>query len=205
MSDMNIFHILAICGMLSPILYTLMWIIGGIKQPDYSHIRDDISSLIAVDAPNKNLFDKFIISSSILLFVFYLGLHWGVSNGEGSILGPILFIVASFIGVLVAILFPLDAGGEIETTRGKMHLILVTVMGLLTLAGMVAMWLRLESVAEWSSFATFSLYTALIALALFIIAAIGVNSNYRGILERFAVSSYQIYYFVIALMVFLMN
>ncbi|MHA2117717.1 MAG: DUF998 domain-containing protein, partial [Candidatus Thorarchaeota archaeon] len=76
---MNLFHLLAICGMLSPIIYTLMWILGGILQPGYSHIRDDISSLMAVDAPNKKLFDKFIISSSTLLFVFYIGLHWGVN------------------------------------------------------------------------------------------------------------------------------
>ena len=70
---MNIFHILAICGMLSPILYTLMWILGGILDPDYSHIRDDVSTLIAVAAPNKKLLDKFIISSSTLLFIFYIG------------------------------------------------------------------------------------------------------------------------------------
>ena len=86
----NLFQILAFCGMLSPIIYTLMWILGGILIPEYSHIRDDVSTLIAVDAPKKKLFDKFIISSSILLFVFYIGLHWGVNNGEGSIIGPIL-------------------------------------------------------------------------------------------------------------------
>ena len=50
---MNIFQILAICGILGPIVYTVMWILGGILQPDYSHIRDDISSLFAVGAPNK--------------------------------------------------------------------------------------------------------------------------------------------------------
>lgn len=182
-----------------------MWILGGIKQPDYSHVRDDVSSLLAVDAPNKKLFDKFIIASSILLLVFYLGVHWGVNNGVGSILGPVLFIVSGVMGVLVALFFPLDAGGEIVTTRGKMHLILVTVMGLLTLVGMVAMWMRLEAVAEWSMFATLSLSTAIISLILFIVAGIGVNSQYRGLLERFAVSTFQVYYFVFALMVFLMN
>jgi hypothetical protein len=202
---MNLFHLLAICGMLSPIIYTLMWIIGGIIQPDYSHIRDDVSSLMAVDAPNKKLFDKFIISSSTLSFLFYLGLHWGVNNGVGSIIGPILFVISGFLGVLVALFFPLDAGGEIITTRGKMHLILISIAGILATAGMVAMWLRLESVVEWSVFATFSLITAVVSLILVVISAFTATRSYFGLVERFMVSSYQIYYFVIALMVFLTN
>jgi len=202
---MNLFHLLAICGMLSPIIYTLMWILGGILQSDYSHIRDDVSTLIAVDAPNKKLFDKFIISSSTLLFIFYIGLHWGVNNGEGSIIGPILFVISGFLGVLVALFFPLDAGGEIITTRGKMHLILIAISGILATAGMVAMWFRLESVVEWSVFATFSLITAIVSLILVVISAFTATRSYFGLIERFMVSSYQVYYFVLALMVFLSN
>ncbi|MHA2379776.1 MAG: DUF998 domain-containing protein [Candidatus Thorarchaeota archaeon] len=202
---MNLFHLLAVCGMLSPIIYTLMWILGGILQPDYSHIRDDVSTLIAVDAPNKKMFDKFIISSSTLLFVFYTGLHWGVNNGEGPIIGPVLFVISGLLGVLVALFFPLDAGGEIITTRGKMHLILIAISGILATAGMVAMWLRLELVVGWSAFAAFSLITAVVSLILVVISAFTTTSSYFGLIERFMVSSYQVYYFVLALMVFLTN
>jgi hypothetical protein len=160
---------------------------------------------MAVDAPNKKLFDKFIITSSTLLFVFYLGLHWGVNNGVGSIIGPVLFIISGFLGVLVALFFPLDAGGEIVTTRGKMHLILIAISGLLTTAGMVAMWFRLESVIEWTTFAIFSLITAIVSLIFVIISSVTATSSYFGLIERFMVSIYQIYYFVLALMVFLTN
>ena len=69
---MNLFQILAICGMISPIVYTLTWILGGFLRSDYSHIRDDVSSLTAVGAPRKRLFDALIITSSVLLFVFTL-------------------------------------------------------------------------------------------------------------------------------------
>ncbi|UCH03983.1 MAG: DUF998 domain-containing protein [Candidatus Thorarchaeota archaeon] len=202
---MNLFHLLAISGMLSPIIYTVMWILGGILLPDYSHIRDDVSTLMAVDAPRKKLFDKFIISSSTLLFVFYLGLHWGVNNGEGSIIGPVLFVISGFLGMLVALFFPLDAGGEITTTRGKMHLVLISISGILTTAGMVAMWFRLESVVEWSTFATFSLITAIVSLILVVASSFTATKSYFGLVERFMVSTYQVYYFVLALMVFLTN
>ncbi len=202
---MNIFQILAICGILSPIVYTVMWIFGGILQPDYNHIRDDISSLFAVSAPNKGLMQSFIITSSVLLFVFYIGLHEGINDGGGSIVGPILFLTSSVLGILVALFFPLDAGGEIITLRGKMHLILVVGSGLLTIAGMVALYFRLQLVEVWSAFAPYSLISAIVSLILVIISGIFIKSKYRGLLERLGVYPYQLYYFVLSLMVFLNN
>jgi hypothetical protein len=148
---------------------------------------------------------SFIIVSSVLLFLFYLGLHEGLNDDRGSIVGPVLFIISSFLGILVAFFFPLDEGGEIVTFRGKMHLILVVGSGLLTFGGMVALWFRLQEVPEWSSFATYSLISAISSIILLIIAGIFIASKYRGLLERLGVTPYQLYYFVLALMVFLNN
>jgi len=218
---MMIFQILAICGMISPIVYTAMWVLVGNLQEDYSHIRTDISSLFAVGAPNKRMAQLMMIISSVLLFVFYIGLHEGINDGGGSILGPILFLISSVLGILVALFFPLDAGGEIKTIvalffpldaggeiktiRGKMHLILVVASGILTIAGMVALWFRLQFVANWSAFALFSLISAIVSLILIIISGIFATSKYRGLLERIGVTPYQLYYFVLGLMVFLNN
>lgn len=202
---MNIIQILALCGMISPIVYTAMWVIIGSLQSDYSHIKTDISSLYAVGAPNKRLSQSLIILSSVLLFLFYIGLYGGLNDEGGSIIGPILFLISSVFGLLVALFFPLDAGGEIKTIRGKMHLVLVVASGLLTIAGMVALWFRLQSVAEWSAFASYSLISAIVSLILVIITGIFTTSDYMGLLERIMVSPYQIYYFVLSLMVFLIN
>jgi len=202
---MSLFQILAIFGMVSPIVYTVMWIIGGILRSDYNHVRDDISSLFAVGAPKKRLFNSFIIASSLLLFVFYLGIHWGINNGQGSIIGPALFVVSGFLGVLVALFFPLDTGGEIITFRGKMHLVLVMSSGLLTIAGMIALCFQLESLEAWSLFANYSLISAIVSIVLMVISGIFIKSRFRGLLERFAVTPFQVFYFTIALMVFLTN
>ncbi len=202
---MNLFQILAICGMLSPILYTVMWIIGGFLRSDYSHVRDDISSLFAVGAPKKKLFNAFIIVSSVLLFIFYLGLHWGINNGHGSFVGPLIFVVSGFLGVLVALFFPLDFAGEIITYRGKTHLILVVLSGFLNIVGMVAFWFRLSMISVWSDFALFSLVSAFISLVLVFVSLVFIKSKYKGLFERFMVTPYQLYYFVISLMVFLTN
>jgi len=199
---MNIYQVLAICGMLSPIFYTLMWIIGGKLQSDYSHNKNDISSLFAVGAPNQKLMQFFIIVSSVLLFVFYLGLNEGLGDG-GSVIGPYLFILASIFGMLIAFLFPLDEGGEMTTWRGKMHLILVILMGILTIGGMIALWFRLKDVTGWSLFAIYSLVSAIVALILLIISGIFIESDYRGLLERLGVTPFQLFYFFLPLMIFL--
>ncbi|UCC19458.1 MAG: hypothetical protein JSV62_15370, partial [Promethearchaeota archaeon] len=64
----------AICGMLSPIVFNLIWIIGGFIQPGYDHILNDVSSLMALGAPNKLLFDLMNIASFILEIIFFIGL-----------------------------------------------------------------------------------------------------------------------------------
>jgi len=202
---MSLIQLLAICGMLSPILYTLMWILGGIMRSDYNHIRDDVSSLFAVGAPRKRFFNSFIIVSSLLLFAFYLGLHWGIRNGQELTIGPVLFIISGFLGVLVALFFPLDAGGEIITLRGKMHLVLVMASGILTIAGMIALWFQLESVEAWSLFANYSLISAIVSIVLMLISGIFIKSRFRGLLERIAVTPFQVFYFTLALMIFLTN
>ena len=205
MENINIYQILAICGMLSPIVYTAMWIIGGRLQSDYSHIKNDISSLFAVGAPNKRLMQSFIIISSVLLFLFYIGLHEGLNDGGSSIVGPLLFLIGSVLGILIAFFFPLDVGGEIVTWRGKMHLTLVITMGVLTIAGMIALWFRLNMIPNWSTFATYSLVSAILALILLIISGIFIKGKYRGLLERLGVTPFQLYYFILPLMVFLNN
>jgi len=202
---MILFQILAICGMISPIVYTAMWILCGSLDSDYSHIRDDISSLFAVGAPNRRLSQSLVITESVLLFVFFIGLHDGINDGGGSIVGPILFLTSSISLILVALFFPLDEGGELITLRGKMHLVLVVASGIFTIAGMVALWFRLQLVAVWSAFATYSLISAIVSLILIILSGIFATSNYMGLLERLMVTPYQLYYFVLSLMVFLNN
>ena len=202
---MNEFQIIAICGMFSSILYTVMWILGGFLRSDYHHIRDDISSLFAVGAPKREIFKAFIVASSVLLFIFFMGLHWGINGGEGSFVGPLMFVISGFMGVLVALFFPLDEGGEIITYRGKLHLVLVVLSGFLNIIGMIALWFRLSSDVVWGAFASYSFVSAIVSFVLVIVSLVFIKSKYRGLVERLMVTPYQLYYFMISLMVFLTN
>ena len=103
--------------MVSPLIYTFMWILGGFIVPGYDHIQKDVSSLFAVDAYRRWLFQSLSIVCAALLVAFYAGLHWS-TGGSGSVTGPLLYFVAAIFGLLVALFFPLDSGGEPVTWRG---------------------------------------------------------------------------------------
>jgi hypothetical protein len=201
---MNAVQVLAICGMLSPLIYTLAWILGGIIVPNYSHIKKDVSSLFAIGAHKRWLFASLFITNSALSFIFSLSLIWGI-EGDGSIVGPILFLISTFIGLVVAIFFPLDEGGELTSIRGKLHLILIVISGIFVVASMVFFWLRMKTLDGWIGFAWFSIISLPIILVLMILSGIFGGGPYMGLVERFMVSYFQVYYFVISLMVFIRN
>jgi len=67
------------------------------------------------------------------------------------------------------------------------------------------MFFRLRSVPGWKGFAVYSLVSAPVTLILVIVTSYFTGSKYMGLVERFMVSKYQLYYFVTALVVFLRN
>jgi hypothetical protein len=200
---MNLYKALALCAMISPILYTFMWILGGIIVPGYNHIQNDVSSLYAVGAHARWIFQSLAVVCSVLLLLFYAGLHW--STGDGPAIGAVFYFAAALLGVVVAVLFPLDAGGEPATWRGKGHVVLIALSGVLMIAAMLLMYFRLRDSAQWRGFALFQLIAAPILLVGVLIMIPFTGSKYMGLVERFMVSGYQVFYFVSGLFVFLRN
>lgn len=202
---MNLFQLIAIGGMIGPLLYTLIWVLGGILQPDYSHMRDDVSSLLATGAPNKRLFDIMHVIDVVLLIIFFASLHWAIDGGQGLIVGPLCFLLANITELAVALFFPLDEGGTIVTIKGKMHWNLVKVMAFLAAVGMLAMWYRLSSTPGWELVGLYSLVSFVASAVTGLFAAKKVGTNIMGLAERLVVTTNIQYIFVLALMVFLTN
>ena len=44
--------ILAICGIISPVVFAILILLAGSLRPEYSHLINFVSELGAVDAPN---------------------------------------------------------------------------------------------------------------------------------------------------------
>jgi len=202
---MNFFEknrkIFAIGGMIGPFLYASIWILGGILQPGYNHIRDDVSSLLAVGAPNKLLFNTIEIIYVVLMMLFFISLHWSIDKGKGSIIGPALFTASFGIELLLTLFFPLDAGGEIITITAQTHLALVGLMVVLTVIAMLALWRRFRKTEQWKKYAIYTLVTFILTLA-FGLAAGPLGSEVKGLTERITATIIGQYIFIIALKTF---
>jgi hypothetical protein len=194
--------IFAFCGMIGPFFYAMIWILGGILQPGYNHITDDVSTLLAVGAPNKLLFDIMETAYAVLMIIFFASLHWTINKGKGSVIGPFTFLI-NFIIHLVAVFFPLDAGGGTTSQTAQIHGILVGLMVLLSMIGLVGMWLRLRKADGWSGYGTYTLVTLLFTLIFGVLAAVPTGFEIMGLTERLVATTMGQYFVVIGLKVYL--
>jgi hypothetical protein len=197
--------IYAICGMLSPIIFNLIWIIAGFIQPGYNHIQNDVSSLMALGAPNKLLFDIMNIASFILEIIFFIGLIMVMKELNASVAGPVVFLSGKILGILVPIFFPLNYGGEPTGYTGIMHLIIVMITGFIALGGMIVMWRGLKKIDEWKGYNTYSLITFILTLVFTIWLVFTAGSPIMGLVERFVIIINSQYTFVLALKTFRSN
>jgi len=193
--------IFAFCGMIGPFFYAMIWILGGILQPGYNHITDDVSTLLAVGAPNKLLFDVMDATYAVLMIIFFASLHWTINKGKGSILGPVFF-ASSFILTLVSVFFPLDAGGGKISQTAQIHGILVGLMVFLSILGFLAMWGRLRKADGWKGYDTYTLITLIVTLIFGLLAAIPIGIEIMGLTERLVATSMGQYFFVVGLKVY---
>jgi hypothetical protein len=194
--------IYAICGMLSPIVFNLIWIIAGFIQPGYDHIRNDVSSLMALGAPNKLLFDSMNIVSFILDIIFTIGLLMVIKELNGSIAGPAVLLSGKVLGILVPIFFPLNYGGLPTGFTGMAHLIIVMITGFIALGGMILMWRGLRKLDEWQKYDIYSLITFILTLIFTMWLVFVTGSEIMGLAERFVIIINGQYTFVLAFKAF---
>lgn len=184
---MNPNRAFAICGIISPLLYLTMVIVGGALIPGYSHITETVSELLVAGAPNRSLLATLMISSSVLGILFPIGLHRGINEGKGSKVGPVFLIIASVLGIFTTY-FPQDPGGPPLTFAGTVHVVLIIPMVILSLGAFIAFWRRLKSDSLWSGYDRYSLITFIVAIPLGVISAVSLDSPYVGLLERISVA-----------------
>ena len=123
--------VLLLCGVISPLIYIGMTILGGALIPGYSHIKDTVSELMSPGAPNKGLMDTLMALSSVFSTLFGIGiLQFAKTSAQDSrlgVIGAILLIILGILQIVVVLFFPQDPMGAELTFPGKMHIGLVAV------------------------------------------------------------------------------
>jgi hypothetical protein len=203
--DKKVFYL---CGMLFPIVYIIMTILGGALRPGYSHIADTVSELLSPGAPNKSLLMVFQILHALMGGMFGLGLLFLVrSSDHNTLLGRIgaWMIIAVGLATIGTTIFPQDAAGTEITTAGKLHAILVFgVMVPFTIIStlLIGIWLRQAGIFPW--FRTYSIITVIASFILAGIAGATLDTPIMGLTERLAVIAGFQWTFVLAFKLYML-
>lgn len=199
-------RIFFLCGMLFPIVYIIMTILGGALRPGYSHIADTVSELLSPGAPNKSLLMVFQMTHALMGSLFGIGLFLLVrSSDHNTLLGRIgaWMIIIVGIATIGTAIFPQDAAGTPLTLAGKLHAILVFgVMVPFTIVStiLIGIWLRQAGIFPW--FRTYSLITVAVSILLAGLSGATLDTPIMGLTERLAVLAGFQWTFVLALKLF---
>jgi hypothetical membrane protein len=181
---------LSMCGLIAPVLFVLMTILGGALRPGYSQLSDTISELMSPGSPNKLLLDTLHTLYALLLTMFGIGLLRLVRRGKrvraiGTI-GASFFIVMGLVSVSTATAFPQGPWGSPATFAGEMHMILHGVISLLTILSMLCLGIWFHRAEILPGFRTYSFATAGVAIVSAGFFLVSLGGPIMGLAERIA-------------------
>jgi hypothetical protein len=192
-------RILAAYGILAPLLYVAALVVGNVLDPTYSQVGKTVSELIEKGAPNRDLLIGIFVVYNLLLIPFAEGLYKALRKGSSAKLVFASLFLISVLGVVWTLFFPLDANGATASFTGMMHLIIGIPVVFATFLAELGFWRAIRNDSRWVGYARFSLIIFAVNLVAGLITVALVNSDIRGLLERFASGSFLLWVEIVAL------
>lgn len=199
---------LAACGLIAPILFTGIVLIGAQMRPDYSHKSRAISELVERDAPNKRLLDGAFAIYHILHILGAIGIYLSTQYMKGHWYDAAAMLVTTAVISVVLAIFPpdpLSREASVPSTRsGKIYVATLFVVSLFT---MITLGLYANAgINTYSRFKGFGVFTAIMLAIMLgsgiVTAAMTVKLHpSMGYAERVYVGSYMVWFFVTCCMV----
>ena len=199
MQSNNKLKILALCGILAPIVYITALVVGNILDPSYSQIGKTVSELIQQGAPNRDLLNAIFIIYNILTIPFALGMFYGLRKGWARNVIFAALVINGILGVAWTLFFPLDIGGKSVSLTGQLHFIVGALVVPLIFALELSFWRGAKKDSRWKGYDKFSLAIFAVTLVFGLATVALVNSDFRGLLERVTTGSFLLWVEVLAI------
>ena len=199
-----------LAGVIAPIVYVGTVILGGVLRPDYSHVAQPVSDLIATGAPNKGLLDPLFAVYNLLVAVFAVGLWQRVradnqSRGKNiGTIGAAILLLEGLFG-FITLFFPEDAGAISEaTTIGKLHIVFAGLSALTSLLAILLMGLWFRGNPDLRRYGIYSFISVAVVFVAGGMAAASVanHSPIGGLIERITIGGFVQWVFVVALLLY---
>ncbi len=195
---------LAIGGMFGTVLFFALIFIIGATRDGYSFLRDEISQLSASGAPAAWAQATNFIVFGLIVIGLAFGLHRGITDGRGSLLGPILIGAFGLLAAFGNGIFPTDQYGAAETTVGTLHSLTAGFGFIAVIVAMFVLPKRLRQDDDWSDLVRWSPWigiaaTILMLLYLFASETEGFLDGHVGLVQRIFAATVLTWLFVLAL------
>ena len=155
---------LALAGIIAPIWFTTLVVVQGLLLPDYSHVKMPVSALAAW--PTGWIQNVNFYVAGVLMMAFALALHVGVRRTRWGGVGVAL-LIAGGIGLVLAGIFPWRMVDGVPTETA-LHVVGAIVSFAATGLGFIAFSRRMIADPRWRDLATYTLYSGVAVLALFV-------------------------------------
>jgi len=179
----------ALGGVVGPILFASLVVIGGILYDGYSHTSQKISELGGEGAEYAVLQNL----NFIMIGVLVIGFAWALARVLGPpLLGPVLIGIFGLLSSIANGLLPCDAGCKGETTVGLLHNITGVVGFIAAIVGMFVLARRWRDDPTWQPHVGFTRGAAFVAIGglVWFIATQALDAqNLAGIAQRVFVSA----------------
>ncbi len=171
-------RVLALGGIVAPILFTLVVGVLSLLRPGYSQVSDFVSDLgVGPNAAVQNA--SFVVFGLLVIgLAFALVQSLPTPRRKTFDAGAVLMMVFG-LGVLLAGVFPEDfAGGGLHTGVSS-----TAFLASILAAVLVGRGLR-KADAAWSRYATYSLISGVVSFLVLIVFKIAIGGAYQGAAQR---------------------
>jgi hypothetical membrane protein len=159
--------VLALAGILGPILFTAVFVIQELfRRDEYSPMAEPVSALEA--GPGGWVQQVNFVGFGLLTIAFAVGLHRGMRPTRAGVVGPAI-LVWTGVGLVLAAVFALreDAAGITSDPTG-LHFVNGAVFFLSIGVGLAVTSRRMAGDPRWRSLATYALATGIALLVMFV-------------------------------------
>jgi hypothetical membrane protein len=162
----NTLHILALCGVVGPLLFTLVLLVLGILAAPYNHVAQYMSELGATGVPYAIVMNAAgFIMLGCCIILSALGLHQGINSSNKSKIGPTL-LMFSGIGFIMTGFLPCDPGCVTVSIIGILHGYAALLAQMALILALLPFAFRVKNVKGWENYDLFSLVMFLLSLLL---------------------------------------
>ncbi len=191
----------AIGGVIGPILFAVLVVVGGVLYDGYSHVSQKISELGGEGAEYASLQNL----NFIMLGILVIGFSWGLARVLGPpYIGPVLIALFGISSSIANGLLPCDVGCKGETTIGLLHNITGLAGFIAAIVGMFVLARRWSHDPRWQTHVPFTRAAASVAIAglvWFVVTQATDAQAFAGIAQRVFVGAFLLWISVTAAMI----